>query len=124
MKLWTASIAMVLLGTTAVGPSWAAEGAKAGDGKTVFTEQKCTKCHRVSTDGIAPIKEKADIVDISGTAADHDAAWFKKWLNKEVEKESKLKPGEKVKHKGSWKGTDAELDSVIGFLKTLTKKPK
>jgi cytochrome c551/c552 len=124
MKSWTASMAMVLLGTAAIVPAWAADGAKAGDGKAVFTEQKCNKCHRVTTENIAPLKEKDDIVDISGVGGDHDAAWFKKWLLKEVEKDSKLKPGEKVKHKGSWKGTDAELDTVTAWLKGLTKKAK
>ncbi len=124
MKSWIASFAMVLLGTAAVAPAWAAEGAKAGDGKTVFTEQKCAKCHRVSTEGIAPTKEKPEIVDISGVGADHDAAWFKKWLLKEIDKESKVKPGEKVKHKAAWKGTDAELDTLTAWLKTLTKKAK
>ena len=124
MKSWTASMAMVLLGAAAIAPAWAADGASSGGGKAVFTDQKCNKCHRVSTEGIVPLKEKEGIAEVSGVGANHDAAWFKKWLLKEVDMDSKLKPGEKVKHKSAWKGTDAELDSVTAWLKTLTKKAK
>lgn len=100
-----------------------AEGKPGNDGgKAVFTTNTCNKCHRVTSAGIQPIKEKADIVDLSGVGAEHDVAWFKQWLKKEIDKDSKLKPGEKVKHKGSWKGTDAELDVITAWLKTLTKK--
>lgn len=96
----------------------------AEDGKALFTAQNCVKCHRITAEGVKPLKEKDDIVELSGVGGDHDAAWFKQWLKKEVDKESKAKPGEKVKHKAAWKGTDPELDALAGWLKTLTKKAK
>ena len=96
----------------------------ASAGKDLFVAQKCTKCHRVSAESIFPTKEKPDIVDLSGTGAEHDVAWLKKWLTKETDKESKVKPGEKVKHKAAWKGTDAELVAMADWLKGLTKKAK
>jgi hypothetical protein len=96
--------------------------AQAATGKEVFIEQKCNKCHKVSSEGIAPLEEKPAIIDLSGVGKDHDVAWFKGWLNKEIERDSTVKKGEKAKHKIAFKGTPAELDIVAGWLKTLTKK--
>ena len=92
-------------------------------GEDLFLAQKCTKCHKVSAEGIAPVKEKDGIVDLSGVGGEHEAAWFKQWLNKEIDKNSLAKTV-KVKHKGSWKGTEAELDTIAAWLKGLTKKAK
>ena len=97
--------------------------AQAAGGKETFLEQKCNKCHRVTSEGITPLEEKKDIIDLSGVGKDKDkdVAWFKKWLNKEVEHDSVAKKGEKAQHKIKFKGTPAELDVVAGWLKTLTK---
>ncbi|MBM4343239.1 MAG: cytochrome c [Deltaproteobacteria bacterium] len=94
--------------------------AQAG-GKELFGEQKCTKCHTVKSEGIAATEEKEKIVDLSGTGKDHDVAWFKSWLMKEAEMDSKVKKGEKVKHKQKFKGSPADLDAIAAWLKTLTK---
>lgn len=98
--------------------------AGAGDGKKVFLDQKCTKCHKVTALGIAAAAEKETIVDLSGIGAQRDAGWLKKWLKKEMDKESSSKPGEKIKHKAAWKGSDADLDTVVAWLKGLTAKAK
>ena len=95
--------------------------AQAATGKEVFLEQKCNKCHKISAEGIAPLEEKPTIIDLSGVGKDHDVAWFKKWLKKEVDHDSIVKKGEKAQHKIKFKGTPAELDVVAGWLKTLTK---
>ena len=118
--------AAVVLAGALLGPTWAltATADDKPDAKKIFEDQKCNKCHRVSTEHINPIKEKEDIVDLSGIGAEHDQGWFKQWLKKEVEKDSKLKPGEKTKHKGAFKGTDPELDALTGWLKSLTKMGK
>jgi len=100
----------------------AAPSAAFAGGKELFGELKCTKCHTVKSEGIAAAGEEKDkIVDISGTGKNHDVEWFKKWLNKEVEMESKVKTGEKVKHKQKFKGTPEQLTEITGWLKTLTK---
>ena len=96
--------------------------AQAATGKDLFSEQKCNKCHKVSSEGLAATEDKPTIIDLSGTGKDHDAAWFKGWLNKEIERESTVKKGEKAKHKVAFKGTPAELEIVASWLKTLTKK--
>ncbi len=96
----------------------------AGDGKKVFLDQKCAKCHKVTALGIAATAEKETIVDLSGVGASRDAGWLKKRLKKELDKESSSKPGEKIKHKASWKGSDADLDTLVGWLKGLMTKGK
>lgn len=107
---------MVLAVAGLAAPSLALAG-----GKEIFLEQKCTKCHKVTSEGIAATEEKEKIVDLSGVGKNHDVAWFKQWLNKEVEQDSKVKPGEKVKHKQKFKGTPADLDAIAAWLKGLTK---
>lgn len=91
-------------------------------GKEIFLEKKCTKCHTVLSESITATEEKEKIIDLSGVGNDHDVAWFKSWLLKEVEADSKVKKGEKVKHKQKFKGTPADLDVLAAWLKTLNKK--
>lgn len=89
--------------------------AQAADGKQVFLDSKCATCHSVKSQKIdATKKEEGEnkIVDLSDTGAKHDAAWMKKWLNKEVEKDGK-------KHKKKWQGSDADLDTLVNWLMTL-----
>ncbi len=96
--------------------------AQAAGGKETFLEQKCNKCHKITSEGVAALEDKPTIIDLSGVGKEHDVAWFKGWLNKEIERDSIVKKGEKAKHKIAFKGTPAELDTVAAFLKTLTKK--
>lgn len=77
----------------------------APDGKTVFVEQKCTKCH--SAPGIKGGKK-----DLSGVGAKHTPDWMKKWLKKEEALEGK-------KHKKAFSGSPAELDAVVKWLASL-----
>lgn len=115
MRRWILAVAMTAITATPF-------AAVAATGKDVFTDQKCAKCHKISSEGIAATEEKEKIIDLSGTGKDHDVAWFKGWLNKEIERDSAVKPGEKAKHKIKFKGTPAELDTLAAWLKTLTKK--
>ncbi len=86
------------------------------DGKAVFVAQRCVKCHTVSSQGLTA--ENKDGVDLAKTQP-RDAKWVSSWLKKEIDKDSSLKPGEKVKHKVAWKGTDAELPEVAAWVASL-----
>lgn len=77
----------------------------APDGKAVFTQQKCTKCH--SAPGIKGGKK-----DLAGVAKARSAEWMKKWLLKEETIDGK-------KHKKGFGGTPAELDAVVEWLASL-----
>lgn len=101
------------------------------DGKSIFVDNKCTKCHEVSTQGIAAKADADDKeeggkkpVDLAGSGKDHEVGWYAGWLKKETEMDSKLKPGAKIKHKAKWKGNDADLATLSAWLKSLTEKKK
>jgi cytochrome c551/c552 len=88
--------------------------AMAADGKALLTEYKCTTCHSVKNVGVEKTKKKKG-PDLSGVGLDHDAAWFQKWLNKEVETKSAYSD-KQVKHKKKWKGSDEDLKTITTFL--------
>lgn len=75
------------------------------DGKAVFVEQKCTKCH--AAPGIPGGKK-----NLEGVGKKHTADWIKKWLKKEEQLEGK-------KHKKMFGGTPAELDTLVKWLSSL-----
>lgn len=85
--------------------SSAAAAEPPSDGKAVFVDQKCTKCH--SAPGI-----KGGKGDLAGVAKTRTPEWMKKWLLKEEEIDGK-------KHKKKFGGTPAELDAVVKWLSTL-----
>lgn len=82
-------------------------------GKEVFLEQRCNKCHTVTSQGIAA--DNKDPVDLSN-AGSHDAKFLAAWIKKEIDKDSLKAPGTKVKHKAAWKGDDAALATLVGWL--------
>ena len=75
------------------------------DGKALFVEMKCTKCHS------AP-EIKGGKKDLAGVGKKHTPDWMKKWLKKEEAIEGK-------KHKKAFSGTPAELDAVVKWLASL-----
>jgi mono/diheme cytochrome c family protein len=77
----------------------------AADGKVVFVEQKCTKCH--SAPGIAGGK-----ADLAGVGKKRTAEWMTKWLKKEEQIDGK-------KHKKAFTGTPAQLEAVVKWLSSL-----
>ena len=104
--------------------SWAEEG-KGAKGKELFLQYKCNSCHTVKAQAIekkgaeeaqAETKEAADTKhkppDLSGAGVDRDAAWLSKWLLKQQAVEGRY-------HKKKFRGTDAELKTVTGWLETL-----
>lgn len=84
----------------------------AGDGKTLFMDNKCNTCHSVSKAGIeAKVKSGAMAGgDLSANAAELDAEWAVKFLKKEAQKEG-------ADHKKPFKGSDEDLKAIVAWLK-------
>lgn len=96
---------MACVGLALAGPISLAAAEPPPDGKTVFVEQKCTKCH--SAPGI-----KGGKADLSGVGKRRAAEWMTKWLKKEEQIDGK-------KHKKAFTGTPLELEAVVKWLATL-----
>jgi mono/diheme cytochrome c family protein len=96
----------------------AGEGAAAPPGQQVFLAQKCNTCHAVASLGIEATtkSDKMKGPDLSTVGSERDAAFFAKFLKKEVPS-SAGNP-----HKAPWKGTDADLQTLAGWLAGLDKK--
>lgn len=82
------------------------------DGKEMFVEMKCNKCHSIDAEGIEQTKKKQKGGDLSEVGKERDAEWMTKYIKKEVDIEGK-------KHKNKWKGTDGELKTIVDWLATL-----
>lgn len=83
------------------------------DGKALFLENKCTSCHSVTAKGVEG-KKPDKAVDLSKVTDAKD--FLAKFLKKEVTKTDA--DGKDAKHKKGWKGTDEDLDAIIGWLKS------
>lgn len=90
-------------------------GPTMADGKDLFLAEKCDTCHAVKSKGIeASKKNEADLSALKG-----DADFLKKFVKKEVGKEVEKDGAKKeVKHKKGFKGADADLDTIIKWLKS------
>lgn len=89
------------------------------DGKELFLASKCNKCHTVESQGIAQLpvagteEPSKKPVDLSKIGNEHDAAFVRSWLLREVADEGK-------KHKApKFKGTDAELGTLADWVAAL-----
>jgi hypothetical protein len=100
------------------GARLAADEGSGAPGQQVFLAQKCNLCHSVSTaDIVATTKsDKMKGPDLSEVGSRYDAAFFPKFLRKEVPNSAGNT------HKNSWKGTDADLQTLVGWLTSLKKK--
>lgn len=114
MRAFTLSVLLLatlfVLGSV-IGPAPVATAQGALDGKAVFEAEKCGLCHGVQAAGIEA-KTKSDKLkgpDLSGYEAEEgfDAAGF---LRKSVEKDG-------AAHRREFKGTDEELQALLGWLK-------
>ncbi|MCB1049206.1 MAG: c-type cytochrome [Acidobacteria bacterium] len=90
------------------------------DGKAVFTDKKCNKCHTIESQSI-PLLPKDDDddddddkepKDLSKVGAEVDAATIKQFLQRSIELNEK-------KHKKKFSGSDEELDAVANWLASL-----
>jgi hypothetical protein len=105
--------------------------ARAEDGKQVFLRHECNECHAVEVLGIAKLppdedadeaeeeeglgedEEEEEPPDLSGVGKEHPRDWFGKWLQKKVAND------EGKKHRKRFKGSDADLEAIVGFLASL-----
>ena len=87
-------------------------------GKSIFLDNKCDKCHTISSQGIdrsgatPPGKLPPDL---SGVGLKHNADWIKGWLLKEEELNGK-------KHLKKWTGSDDDLKTLCNWLASQKKK--
>jgi mono/diheme cytochrome c family protein len=96
----------------------AGDAAAPAPGQQVFLAQKCNTCHSVAALGIEATtkSEKMKGPDLSAVGSAHDAAFFAKFLRKEVPNTTGNT------HKAPWKGTDVDLQTLTGWLAGLDKK--
>ncbi|MGD8862690.1 MAG: c-type cytochrome [Myxococcales bacterium] len=100
-----AAAILAVAALTAPGLGGSAQADDKPDGKKVFEEGKCKKCH--SAPGVKGGKH-----DLAGVGKKHDAKWMKAYLQKKEEMDGK-------KHKLKFKGSGAELDAVVKWLASL-----
>ena len=124
MKLWGNLAIAALFLAVATAPAVAADAAKAPNGKPVFTKYKCSSCHSIEAQAIvkkagaadkAEPAEKAvgaEAPDLSGVGVKRNAAWIEAYLLKKEAIETR-------KHMKKFRGTDAELKTVAGWLESM-----
>jgi len=85
--------------------------ATGSDGKSLFKENKCDKCHSVTSQGIDRCSTPPGKLppDLSGVGLKHNADWIKGWLMKEEELNGK-------KHLKKWAGSEGDLVVVSKWL--------
>lgn len=93
--------------------------ANGGNGKAIFVQNKCVKCHSIESqglkrDGEPPAGGKIP-PDLSTVGTKHDANWMTKWLLKEEEQNGK-------KHLKKFGGSEDDLKTLTGWLAGLKKK--
>lgn len=141
-RLWFAFVA-VLAGALVWNAAAMSEEEKQNPGKELFLGNKCNSCHMVSAQGIekrsaeaadqakgekAENAEKSEEApaaeakakkhpDLSGVGLKRDAEWLGKYLMKLEAKDGK-------KHIKKFKGTDAELATLTGWLASLKDEVK
>lgn len=81
-----------------------------GDGKKIFTDNKCNMCHTVTSQGIE--SKKSDAKDLSTVGQDKTTELLTKYLKKEAKLNDK-------DHKSSFKGSDEDLKILVDWLLTL-----
>jgi mono/diheme cytochrome c family protein len=108
--------AAVLLGVVLMpGAARSADAAKAPDGKPVFVKYKCGSCHTIASQKIvkkAPAGPGPEAPDLSGVGHERKTEWIAAFLQK------KEKIGVSM-HEKKFRGTDAELQKLAGWLATL-----
>jgi len=113
-----------------------ADAKKVPDGKPVFIKYKCGSCHTIESQGIGkkpaaaaaaretPAQEAAEVKpvarkppDLSDVGGERNAKWIAAFMKKQEAIDGR-------KHMKLFRGTDAELATLAGWLETLkTEKP-
>ena len=86
-------------------------------GKSIFLANKCNNCHSISAAGIKAAPSEDDSggtkpPDLSKVGGTQSAAWIQGYLTKQESLHGK-------KHKKAWKGSDADLATLAGWLASL-----
>jgi cytochrome c2 len=118
MKQILAIMAVATMAGAFIGAASISNLASASDGKSVFKDNKCDKCHTMESQGIdrngaAPPGKQPP--DLSGVGLKHNADWIKGWLLKTEEQNGK-------KHLKKWTGSDDELATITKWLAAQKKK--
>lgn len=81
------------------------------DGKQVFLDNNCNRCHAVSSHDIeATVKsERMRGPDLSDVGETRDPEWIAKFIAKEVELDGKT-------HRIPYKGSDEDLKAIAEWL--------
>ena len=81
------------------------------EGQKKFNENKCFKCHSVSTVGIKAEKETGKMAggDLVNLGESYEAEFLNAYVRKEAELDGKT-------HKKPFKGTDEELQAIVDWL--------
>jgi mono/diheme cytochrome c family protein len=104
-----ALVSLVLVGAFAA-------PALAADGKAVFLDKKCNKCHAVSSASIEKTS-KLKAPDLTTEAISGDAKVLKAYLKKVETINGK-------KHSAAFTGTDDELEAVVTWVLRQSKAKK
>ena len=93
-------------------------GTAGHDGKSIFLDNKCNKCHTITSQGIerqGTAPEGKTPPDLSGVGLKHNSDWMQKWLNKEEEQNGK-------KHIKKFGGSTEDLKTLTNWLASQKKK--
>lgn len=104
--------------------------ASEAEAKKIFMEYGCAKCHSISAYGMALAEateddeeeededeeEAVEPPDLSDVGTRHKKEFMSKYLRKKVAKEDR-------KHKKRFKGSKAELKTIVEWMATLNKPP-
>ena len=107
---WSIVLGVVLCVSWLASPAWGQES-----GKDLFLKYKCNRCHSIQAEGIEATSErmKKKTPDLSNVGNRVESAeWIVKWIKREIERDGK-------KHRGKFKGTDEELNTIAQWLMTL-----
>jgi hypothetical protein len=133
-NMWKRTLFSMGLGIAFMGASAAPAKAEDAAGLKIFKQAKCTQCHSIDSLKISKVKsdedeealtdengKKIEPPDLSAVGKDHDAAWFAKWMKKEVEVDGH-------KHKKKFKGSEDDLkvltEWIVSDLKFNAPKKK
>jgi len=83
----------------------------ATDGKQVFLDNNCERCHAVSAHDIEATAKSESMhgPDLSSVGKDHDGDWLGKYLLREVAVDGK-------KHRATFRGTDEDREAIVEWL--------
>ena len=89
------------------------KGYAGSGGKDIFLANKCTNCHSVTAQHVAKGGDsETKAVDLSKVGAERNAQWMTGWLHGTETLKGK-------KHRKIWKGSDADLATLVGWLAGL-----